>query len=103
MTGDTDLTHPHATAAPPRKRGRKTSTTTQFIERARAVHGDRYNYDWAIYTHSLTPIQIGCPEHGVFTPTPNNHINSRSGCPQCGRLRQSKRSANTVTTAGVPA
>jgi hypothetical protein len=30
---------------------------------------------------------IGCPVHGDFLQTPNNHTSLKQGCPDCGNLR----------------
>ena len=61
-------------------------TTDEFIERARLIHGDRYDYSLVNYVNNYTKIEIICPEHGLFEPRPKNHLNG-SGCPIC---RESK-------------
>lgn len=58
-------------------------TTEEFVARARAVHGDAYDYSKVVYTTAATPVEIVCPEHGSFFPRPNNHVSNRSRCPQC--------------------
>lgn len=58
-------------------------TTQEFIDRARAVHGDNYGYALVVYTCSNKNIFIHCPEHGLFLQKPYIHIKS-SGCPSCG-------------------
>jgi hypothetical protein len=55
----------------------------RFIASARAVHGDRYDYSRADYRGSSVKVEIGCPDHGGFRQTPNNHISKRAGCPKC--------------------
>lgn len=62
----------------PRKR-----TLSDFIERAREVHGDKYDYSKAVYRGSHTKICIICPKHGEFWQEPDNHISRKSGCPRC--------------------
>lgn len=57
-------------------------TTEQFIEDARKVHGNKYNYDKVKYKNNKTKIIITCPEHGDFLQTPNKHLIGR-GCPKC--------------------
>ena len=57
-------------------------TTQEFIDRARAVHGDKYGYAFSVYQHSHTKVMIHCPEHGMFEMTPANH-NYGQGCPKC--------------------
>jgi len=59
-------------------------TVDQFIEKARLIHGDRYDYSLVEYKNSRTKVKIICPIHGVFEQIPNNHINAGRGCNQCG-------------------
>lgn len=61
-------------------------TTEQFIEDARKVHGNKYNYDKVKYENNKTKVIITCPEHGDFLQTPNKHLLGR-GCPKCGRIK----------------
>ena len=60
------------------------STTEQFIEKARSVHGDKYNYSKVNYANNHTKVKIICPTHGVFEQIPNDH-SSGKGCTECGR------------------
>jgi hypothetical protein len=57
--------------------------TTRFIERARSVHGDRYDYSRFTYQSSSVKGVIVCTLHGAFPQSPSNHLNG-SGCPRCG-------------------
>lgn len=54
-----------------------------FIERSRAVHGDRYDYLNAVYVRSSDKVIITCAKHGDFEQTPSNHLMG-SGCAKCG-------------------
>lgn len=63
----------------------KSITTEQFIIKARKKHGDKYDYLLTSYTNDRTKIKVVCPKHGIFEPTPNNHVGKGSGCPQCGQ------------------
>ena len=65
------------------KCGNNTSNTISFIKKAKAVHGDKYDYSLVEYTHSKTKIKIICAIHGIFEQTPNNHISKQQGCPSC--------------------
>ena len=56
---------------------------TEFLKIARAVHGDRYEYDLTDFTNTKTAIPITCAKHGVFHQRPNNHISNGAGCPAC--------------------
>ena len=56
----------------------------EFIKKARAIHGDKYDYSKTNYVNDKTKICIICPEHGEFWQSPNKHMNGH-GCPQCNR------------------
>ena len=60
----------------------KLKTTQAFIEEARMVHGDKYDYSKADYQGSHTKFCVICPKHGEFLVTPTNHLKGR-GCPKC--------------------
>lgn len=53
-----------------------------FIEKARKIHGDKYNYSKVKYINYKTKVIIGCPEHGDFEQTPAGHLKLH-GCPIC--------------------
>ena len=57
-------------------------TTPMFIEKAKAIYGDKYDYSKAEYTLCQNKVCIICPEHGEFWKTPNSHL-SGQGCPKC--------------------
>ena len=57
-------------------------TTEQFIEDAKAVHGDKYDYSKAEYIGYNKKLSIVCPQHGKFMQTPESHLRG-SGCPKC--------------------
>jgi len=59
------------------------STTEKFIEKAKKVHGDKYDYSLVNYTNNRTKVEIICKEHGVFIQTPEKHILKSRGCPTC--------------------
>lgn len=58
----------------------------KFIEKARAKHGEKYDYSLVEYTSSSSKVKIVCPEHGVFEQTPAMHLFG-NGCPKCGRAK----------------
>lgn len=62
--------------------GRRTSTD-EFINRARKVHGNKYDYNSTDYLSAKVPITIICPVHGGFSQIPNYHL-SGNGCQKCG-------------------
>ena len=59
-----------------------------FIKKAKAVHGDKYDYSKVVYKSSREKVCIICPEHGEFWQTPSNHLSGR-GCRKCGLIRRS--------------
>ena len=61
----------------------KKYTKEEFVTKARAVHGDKYNYDKAEYVNANEKVIITCPIHGDFPITPHNHVNGKQGCPCC--------------------
>jgi hypothetical protein len=58
----------------------------EFIEKAKLVHGDKYDYSLVEYKDAKTKIKIVCPEHGHFFQKINDHLYG-NGCPIC---RESK-------------
>ena len=61
----------------------KRVTTADFIERAKAVHGDRYDYSLVEYQSNHKHVTIVCGEHGQFQQSPANHYQGK-GCLDCG-------------------
>lgn len=55
-----------------------------FTERARSVHGDRYDYSEFNYTGSERKGKIICGTHGPFLQAPGNHLRG-ANCPKCAR------------------
>ena len=53
-----------------------------FVEKAKKIHGDKYDYSKVEYINTSTKVCIICPEHGEFWQTPNNHLSGK-GCPIC--------------------
>jgi hypothetical protein len=60
---------------------RRKVTHEEFVARAQAVHGDRYEYPEA-YQHSKVKLSIICSEHGTFNKESWDHLNGE-GCPKC--------------------
>lgn len=58
-------------------------TTEQFVEEAKKIHGDKYDYSVSEYINNHTKIKIRCPEHGIFEQISTCHINRHQGCPYC--------------------
>lgn len=67
----------------------RSSTTEEFIEKAKQIHGNKYDYSKVNYKNSYTKVLIICHnknsqgiKHGEFLQDPSNHL-SGSGCPKC--------------------
>lgn len=58
-----------------------------FIEEAKKLHGDHYDYSRVEYKNANTKVKIVCPEHGVFEQTPHNHLHNK-GCPECAGCKK---------------
>lgn len=53
-----------------------------FIEKAKQIHGDKYDYSKVDYVNCDTKVTIICPKHGEFTQVPYSHLNG-FGCKKC--------------------
>ena len=62
----------------------KRLTTEKWIQQAKAVHGDKYNYSITMYTTAKNKLKVICPLHGEQEMLPHHHIKGH-GCPECGR------------------
>lgn len=85
----------------------KKLTTKDFIEKAKQLHNDKYDYSETVYVNSRSKIIIICPEHGSFEQLPSSHL-SGNGCPKCARVwsnehrknhQMSSRKSRGMTTA----
>lgn len=66
----------------------KSYTQEDFLEKARKVHGDKYDYSNTSYGRSFTKIEIFCKECVEnFTQTAGCHL-SGNGCPTCSGRTQ---------------
>lgn len=57
--------------------------TDEFIRRARAKFGEKFDYSLVNYVNNSTNVTIVCPVHGNYAQKPVNHLASPSGCPFC--------------------
>lgn len=79
------------------KRSHPLTTMEEFLEKARAVHGDKYDYSKVELKRMTDEVTIICPIHGPFHQTPINHYYNGHGCPDCGaeKVKNALRS-NTI-------
>ena len=69
-------------------------TKEEFIERAKKIHGDKYDYSKVEYINSKTKVCIICPKHGEFWQEPTSHLMG-VGCPKCAIRSRAEKIANT--------
>ena len=60
----------------------KPNTLKTFIEKARKVHGDKYDYSKVVFKRNKDKVEIICPIHGAFWQEANSHLQGH-GCPMC--------------------
>lgn len=58
------------------------SNVANFINKAKKVHNDKYDYSKVEYAGSQKYVKIICPTHGEFIQYPNSHLKGR-GCSLC--------------------
>jgi len=55
----------------------------KFVDDAKKIHDNKYDYSNSDYKNAKTNIKIICPEHGEFEQRPDNHLAGK-GCKKCG-------------------
>ena len=70
--------------------GLKKRTTETFIDKAKKVHGNKYDYSKTNYINKRSKVIIICPEHGEFEQCAHNHLRGQ-GCPICGKIKAQNR------------
>lgn len=63
-----------------KKQTHKRVNQEMFIARARAVHGDKYDYSKTDYQDMRSKVLIVCPVHGEFWQRAQSHLLG-NGCP----------------------
>lgn len=63
------------------------SNKHSFIEKAKLVHSDLYDYSHVEYTGNKSKVVIVCSKHGCFEQTPASHL-SGYGCHDCGGTKK---------------
>lgn len=79
--------HLRGIGCPKCKKHRSHTLLSTFIERAKSVHGDFYDYSLVDYVSLDDKINIICPKHGVFQQIGWNHIAGK-GCSKCWSERR---------------
>lgn len=64
-------------------------STFKFINNAKKIHNNKFDYSLVKYINMETKIKIICPIHGVFEQRADSHLKT-SGCPKCSYDNQRK-------------
>lgn len=68
-----------------------------FLRKSRIAHGDTYYYFKNTYTKRKDKMVMACSKHGVFTKSPQKHIDGQ-GCPTCSKERRAIKSRKSNDT-----
>lgn len=71
----------------------------EFVSRAVAVHGNKYEYVQSSYKGFREKTEIICPIHGSFWQEPHNHVKLLQGCPICGHAQAGLKRMNECNVA----
>jgi hypothetical protein len=61
-------------------------TTEQWVSKASAKHGSKFDYSKSVYVNSSIKVIISCPEHGDFEQLPSQHL--IYGCAACAGMKK---------------
>lgn len=62
--------------------GKKQSNTKEFIEKAKVLHRDTYDYSKTVYNRVMDKVDIICKKHGLFSQRADSHLGGH-GCRLC--------------------
>jgi hypothetical protein len=79
---------------------RRIIDTGVFIEDAKAIHGDKYDYSKVDYKNNSTMCEIICPEHGRFLRSYRTHIRNQKGCPICEAISKAEKRSTQLKLKG---
>lgn len=75
---------------------------SDFLTKAKVVHGDKYDYSKVVYKSNSDRIEVVCKHHGSFFPTPKNHLKGAI-CLKCScdpKLSKTRRGFNLFSNSG---
>lgn len=78
----------------------RTRDTADVINGFVEIHNQKYDYSRIEYVNRQTPVEIICPDHGVFWQSPSNHTKGK-GCPRCSH-RVSKPGSAWLDSLNIP-
>jgi Zn finger protein HypA/HybF involved in hydrogenase expression len=81
--------------------GKDVFDASDFIEKARRIHGSKFDYSLSLYVDAKTRLKILCNKHGEFLQTPETHLASTVACPKCSS-RASAIEKAWLSSLGIP-
>ena len=78
----------------------KRLTTSVYIEKAEAIHGDHYDYSKLSYSGAKDNVTIICKVHGEFVTTAQNHLRSKE-CILCAENSLTSKISLDATSVGL--
>ena len=79
----------------------RNKTTDDFINEAKLIHKDKYDYSKCIYINKNTPVSIICKKHGEFKQLPYVHVALKCGCPKCNMSHGEELVNNILTELNI--
>lgn len=64
----------------------------KFLQKAKLIHGTKFDYGKVEYINSITKVIITCKDHGNFNQNPSKHLSHKYACPKCAKIGQGKSS-----------
>ena len=80
--------HLNGSGCPKCTKYRNRYTTEEWVNKAKLIHGNKYDYSKVNYVNSKIKVCIICPKHGEFWINPDNHFMGQ-GCPKCRYIKSS--------------
>jgi hypothetical protein len=69
---------------------------TEFLDKAKSVHGECYDYSKSEFTRMNVKVEIVCCKHNInFWQSPTKHVQGQ-GCPICRYEKTSRNNTNTL-------
>lgn len=72
-----------------RRSSEMADSAEDFVRKAKAVHGDKYDYSNVKYKNQLSVVTIVCKKHGPFRKSAKLHLLG-TGCPECKKEKEEK-------------
>jgi hypothetical protein len=77
-------------------------TKDEFVNKAKKIHGNKYDYTKVDYQGYNVPVEIICNKHNFsWSVTPKSHNTQKTGCPLCSESRGEKLVAEILGKLGV--